>query len=281
MRVLVSYFTSWETNILCRPVWEIRVHIDSLSTNKCHPEAAQHVLKHTLFHPIDLACVQIADDVVGFWYVGLSPGLVIWNWKTGETLIVRVSLILSSHSSLKRLPFVDRPGRLLRRLLRLYLPLSPFLPPHQRLPLLLTRRLHLPLPSHSIPNPNQTRLPPPPRTRLLRLMREHSRPHWSLCRPPAERLFREHTVLHLPVRADPGRQPHLPQRDGHRDAVEPVCARTCALPACGGVCDYTWREGAGRRVGVVGSARDAGHASVFWVPVVEVRLFSTFQTKKS
>lgn len=66
----------------------MRIHFHTLSTNKPHPDAAQTVLTHNTSFPVENAFVQVADDVVGFFFWGEGPGLVIWNWKTGKVMVV-------------------------------------------------------------------------------------------------------------------------------------------------------------------------------------------------
>lgn len=74
---------------------EISIHLRSLSTGKVHPLATKLPV---LVHDVDLRTanltftIQIHSDRVAVHFIshGMAPSeLVVWNWKTGETLLVR------------------------------------------------------------------------------------------------------------------------------------------------------------------------------------------------
>ena len=74
---------------------EISIHIRSLTTGKVHPLATESPV---LVHDVDLRTanltfmVQIHSDRLAVHFIshGMAPSeLVVWNWKTGETLLVR------------------------------------------------------------------------------------------------------------------------------------------------------------------------------------------------
>ena len=60
-----------------------------MSQNSTHPNAAKHFLEATIPFHIGSCFVQIVDDVVGMFFWVHGPGFVIWNWKTGERIVVR------------------------------------------------------------------------------------------------------------------------------------------------------------------------------------------------
>ena len=33
--------------------------------------------------------IQMADDIVAVYFHALDPGLIIWNWRTGNEVVVR------------------------------------------------------------------------------------------------------------------------------------------------------------------------------------------------
>ena len=74
---------------------ETSIHIRSLTTGKVHPLA---IKSPVLVHDVDLRTanltfmIQIHSDRLAVHFIshGIAPSeLVVWNWKTGERLLVR------------------------------------------------------------------------------------------------------------------------------------------------------------------------------------------------
>lgn len=70
----------------------LELHVRTLSTNEVHPEAREPVLCTQAFYPMASVFVQIVDDVVGVMYCiePSTPRITIWNWKTGDLVVVRL-----------------------------------------------------------------------------------------------------------------------------------------------------------------------------------------------
>ena len=73
---------------------KIRVHLRTMTSNAAHPRAKQPYLSAPISVHINSCFVQIVDDVIGMFFWVHGPGYIIWNWRTGEKLIVRTSLCL-------------------------------------------------------------------------------------------------------------------------------------------------------------------------------------------
>ena len=69
----------------------LELHVRTISTNRTHPEARVPVLCTAVMYPITGGFVQIVDDVVGMMYFvdPTRPRITIWNWKTGNRVVVR------------------------------------------------------------------------------------------------------------------------------------------------------------------------------------------------
>ncbi|KAH8105215.1 hypothetical protein BXZ70DRAFT_904443 [Cristinia sonorae] len=65
----------------------IRVHLRTISTNAPHKAAAKAVLQTPVPFQIGNCFIQIVHDVVGMFFWLHGPGLIIWNWRKGETLV--------------------------------------------------------------------------------------------------------------------------------------------------------------------------------------------------
>lgn len=62
-----------------------------MKENKHHPMAAQHTLETSFWEQMHtISSVQIVDDIVGVFCSAHGPALAIWNWHTGEQLVVGV-----------------------------------------------------------------------------------------------------------------------------------------------------------------------------------------------
>ncbi|TFY77432.1 hypothetical protein EWM64_g6583 [Hericium alpestre] len=66
---------------------DIRIHLRSLSTNMPHGLARTPILRHPSGIAVSESTTQIAHDVVGMFLSRPFAGLIIWNWKSGETLL--------------------------------------------------------------------------------------------------------------------------------------------------------------------------------------------------
>lgn len=69
----------------------------TISSHKPHPEAANPIISHTCGIPFVMtnSFIAIAEDVLAIFFWTENPGLVIWNWKSGIPLVVRVTAIFS------------------------------------------------------------------------------------------------------------------------------------------------------------------------------------------
>lgn len=67
----------------------IRVYLRTISTNVKHPKAARGELTAEIQFLLGSSFIQIVDDVVGLFFWVHGPGLIIWNWITGEIIVVR------------------------------------------------------------------------------------------------------------------------------------------------------------------------------------------------
>ncbi|EIN06875.1 hypothetical protein PUNSTDRAFT_127446 [Punctularia strigosozonata HHB-11173 SS5] len=63
------------------------IHLRTISGNKDHPEAQVPVLCCPTPFSVTQAFIQVCHDVIGFFFWGSGPGLLIWNWKTGCLLV--------------------------------------------------------------------------------------------------------------------------------------------------------------------------------------------------
>jgi hypothetical protein len=70
---------------------DIRVHLRRLSAGVVapHPAAKNPVLCHRALGPVHGCMIQIVEDVVGMYFWMPFHGVLIWNWMTGEELVVR------------------------------------------------------------------------------------------------------------------------------------------------------------------------------------------------
>ncbi|KIK36486.1 hypothetical protein CY34DRAFT_811252 [Suillus luteus UH-Slu-Lm8-n1] len=77
------------------------VHMRTISSNIKHPEASSPVLRTLTLSTMTNAFIQIVDDVIGmmFWMELERPHIIIWNWKTGQTLVDHDGDDLPSHIS--------------------------------------------------------------------------------------------------------------------------------------------------------------------------------------
>ncbi|KAH9031019.1 hypothetical protein EDB85DRAFT_2146365 [Lactarius pseudohatsudake] len=71
---------------------DIRVHLRKLSAGAVapHPAAKVSVLCHRARGPVHGCMIQIVEDVVEMYLLMPLPGVLIWNWMTGEELVVRL-----------------------------------------------------------------------------------------------------------------------------------------------------------------------------------------------
>lgn len=68
---------------------QIKVHLRTISTNAKHPLAAKECLQAPIPFEVGTCFIQIVHDVVGMFFWLHGPGLLIWNWRTGNMLVVR------------------------------------------------------------------------------------------------------------------------------------------------------------------------------------------------
>lgn len=70
---------------------DIRVHLRKLSAGAVapHPSAKVPVLCRRALGPVHGCMIQIVEDVVGMYFWMPLHGVLIWNWMTGEELVVR------------------------------------------------------------------------------------------------------------------------------------------------------------------------------------------------
>ncbi|KAH9018313.1 hypothetical protein EDB84DRAFT_1276248 [Lactarius hengduanensis] len=68
---------------------DIRVHLRKLSAGAVvpHPAAKVSVLCRRARGPVHGCMIQIVEDVVGMYLLMPLPGVLIWNWMTGEELV--------------------------------------------------------------------------------------------------------------------------------------------------------------------------------------------------
>ena len=73
---------------------DIRVHLRRLSAGAlaAHPAASHPVLCRRAASAVHGCMIQIVEDVVGMYFWMPFHGVLIWNWMTGEELVVRLSL---------------------------------------------------------------------------------------------------------------------------------------------------------------------------------------------
>ncbi|KAI0643365.1 hypothetical protein C8Q79DRAFT_978518 [Trametes meyenii] len=65
----------------------LSVHLRTLSGNKPHPDARKPELDTPVPASVGSSFIQIVDDVIGMFFHAFDPGLVIWNWRTGQTVV--------------------------------------------------------------------------------------------------------------------------------------------------------------------------------------------------
>ncbi|OBZ73464.1 hypothetical protein A0H81_06795 [Grifola frondosa] len=70
------------------PALRVKVHLRTISKNTPHPRATQRELVAEIPFHIGSSFIQIVDDVVGMFFWVHGPGLIIWNWITGEELCI-------------------------------------------------------------------------------------------------------------------------------------------------------------------------------------------------
>ncbi|CDO78284.1 hypothetical protein BN946_scf184674.g6 [Trametes cinnabarina] len=69
---------------------DLVIALRSMSENKPHPNAAQAELRALVPFEVGTSFIQIVDDVIGVFFWVHDPGLIIFNWRTGKT-VVRVT----------------------------------------------------------------------------------------------------------------------------------------------------------------------------------------------
>jgi hypothetical protein len=69
---------------------DIRVHLRKLSAGAvaAHPAASSPVLCRRALGPVHGCMIQIVEDVVGMYFWMPFHGVLIWNWMTGEEVVV-------------------------------------------------------------------------------------------------------------------------------------------------------------------------------------------------
>ncbi|EKM51060.1 uncharacterized protein PHACADRAFT_103833 [Phanerochaete carnosa HHB-10118-sp] len=67
---------------------QIKVHIRTISKNQKHPLAAKECLTAPIPFQVGTCFIQIVGDVVGMFFWLHGPGLLVWNWRSGEMLVV-------------------------------------------------------------------------------------------------------------------------------------------------------------------------------------------------
>lgn len=78
-----------------RPDERARLHLRRLSEPGInHPEAAVDILEGRTGSFIDECMLDIADDVVALYVRQLAPRVIIFNWKTGEELVVSAEIFV-------------------------------------------------------------------------------------------------------------------------------------------------------------------------------------------
>jgi hypothetical protein len=72
-------------------ITDICVHLRKLSTGVVapHPAAKVPVLCRPALGPVHGCMIQIVEDVVGMYFWMPFHSVLIWNWMTGEELVVR------------------------------------------------------------------------------------------------------------------------------------------------------------------------------------------------
>ncbi|PIL34558.1 hypothetical protein GSI_03336 [Ganoderma sinense ZZ0214-1] len=73
--------------VMADDVASFTVHLQTIGTNKPHPKARVPLLQAPVPFQVGNSFVQIVDDVVGAFFWVHGPGLIIWNWRTGKTLV--------------------------------------------------------------------------------------------------------------------------------------------------------------------------------------------------
>ncbi|KIP07609.1 hypothetical protein PHLGIDRAFT_413636 [Phlebiopsis gigantea 11061_1 CR5-6] len=73
---------------------KIKVHLRTISTNAKHPSAAKACLSAPIPFQVGTCFIQIVHDVVGMFFWLHGPGLIVWNWRTGEMLVLRTGFDL-------------------------------------------------------------------------------------------------------------------------------------------------------------------------------------------
>jgi len=71
---------------------DIRVHLRRLSAGAVapHPAASNPVLSWRAMGAVHGCMIQIVEDVVGMYFWMPFHGVLIWNWMTGEELVMRL-----------------------------------------------------------------------------------------------------------------------------------------------------------------------------------------------
>ncbi|KAL6306507.1 hypothetical protein BKA93DRAFT_729237 [Sparassis latifolia] len=65
----------------------LKIQFRTISTNKAHPQARSTEVRAPIPFSLGSSFVQIVDDIVGMFFWVHGPGLIIWNWMTGEILV--------------------------------------------------------------------------------------------------------------------------------------------------------------------------------------------------
>ena len=64
------------------------MHLRTISTNTPHKAAARAELETPVPLQVGQCFIQIVNDVIGMFFWLHGPGLIVWDWRKGETLVV-------------------------------------------------------------------------------------------------------------------------------------------------------------------------------------------------
>lgn len=73
------------------------IALRQISQERAHPNAARPMLQTHLPSMARNTTTQIVDDVIGSFFFTDAPGLLIWNWRTGEKVVVRYPSLHGCH----------------------------------------------------------------------------------------------------------------------------------------------------------------------------------------
>jgi hypothetical protein len=90
------------------PHSEIIIHLRTISSNRPHPAAHNSTIHHICRLPFVMthSFVAVADDVIAIFFWVDSPGLIVWNWKTSNMLVVSFQLPLFRFTTFIRKKYV-------------------------------------------------------------------------------------------------------------------------------------------------------------------------------